>query len=44
MFFVSPLSDRTQQERELALEDFRNGIAPVLVATAVAGRGISLYD
>lgn len=35
-------SDRSQQEREMALEDFRSGKAPVLVATAVAARGVLL--
>lgn len=37
-------ADRSQQERELALRDFRAGIAPVLVATAVAGRGLDIND
>ena len=37
VFLIS--SDRSQQEREMALEDFREGKAPVLVATAVAARG-----
>jgi len=37
-------ADRTQQERESALSDFREGIAPVLVATAVAGRGLDIND
>lgn len=32
--------DRTQRERERALEMFRNGRCPVLVATAVAARGL----
>ena len=31
--------DRTQRERERALEMFRNGRCPILVATAVAARG-----
>jgi ATP-dependent RNA helicase DDX3X len=31
--------DRTQRERERALEYFRNGRCPILVATAVAARG-----
>jgi len=30
--------DRTQRERERALEMFRNGRCPILVATAVAAR------
>ena len=36
--------DRSQQERELALADFRAGKAPVMVATAVAGRGLDIDD
>ena len=35
--------DRTQRERERALEMFRNGRCPILVATAVAARG-RLFD
>ncbi|KAF7732857.1 DEAD-box ATP-dependent RNA helicase [Apophysomyces ossiformis] len=34
--------DRTQQERELALEQFRSGQTPILVATAVAARGLDI--
>ncbi|KAG0188647.1 DEAD-box ATP-dependent RNA helicase [Apophysomyces sp. BC1034] len=34
--------DRTQQERELALEQFRTGQTPILVATAVAARGLDI--
>jgi ATP-dependent RNA helicase DDX3X len=34
--------DRTQRERERALEMFRNGRCPILVATAVAARGMYL--
>jgi len=33
--------DRTQRERERALEMFRNGRCPILVATAVAARYVS---
>ena len=36
--------DRTQQEREAALLDFRTGRAPVLVATSVAARGLDIAD
>ncbi len=34
--------DRTQRERERALEMFRNGRFPILVATAVAARGLDI--
>ena len=34
--------DRTQRERERALEAFRHGRCPVLVATAVAARGLDI--
>ena len=34
--------DRTQRERELALEYFRTGRAPIMVATAVAARGLDI--
>ncbi|KAJ2398095.1 ATP-dependent RNA helicase ded1 [Coemansia sp. RSA 2603] len=34
--------DRTQRERERALESFRTGRASVLVATAVAARGLDI--
>ncbi|XP_017893478.1 putative ATP-dependent RNA helicase Pl10 [Ceratina calcarata] len=34
--------DRTQREREEALRRFRAGIAPILVATAVAARGLDI--
>jgi probable ATP-dependent RNA helicase DDX4 len=37
-------ADRSQQEREQALLDFRKGTAPVLVATAVAARGLDIND
>ena len=35
-------SGRTQQERIAALEDFRKGTCPILVATDVAARGIDV--
>ena len=35
-------SDRLQREREEALRDFRTGRNPVLVATAVAARGLDI--
>ncbi|EGF79236.1 hypothetical protein BATDEDRAFT_35392 [Batrachochytrium dendrobatidis JAM81] len=34
--------DRTQREREFALQSFRSGRTPVLVATAVAARGLDI--
>ncbi|XP_037076092.1 ATP-dependent RNA helicase DDX3X-like isoform X1 [Pollicipes pollicipes] len=34
--------DRSQAERELALKNFRNGRCPILVATAVAARGLDI--
>ncbi|RLV95026.1 ATP-dependent RNA helicase DED1 [Spathaspora sp. JA1] len=34
--------DRTQYEREKALAAFKNGAAPILVATAVAARGLDI--
>lgn len=34
--------DRTQREREEALRSFRNGDRPILVATAVAARGLDI--
>lgn len=34
--------DRSQQEREDALRDFRDGKSPILVATAVAARGLDI--
>ncbi|KAI1813569.1 DEAD-domain-containing protein [Poronia punctata] len=34
--------DRTQRERERALEMFRNARCPILVATAVAARGLDI--
>jgi len=34
--------DRTQREREMALESFRTGRTPILVATDVAARGLDI--
>ena len=34
--------DRAQEEREMALDDFRSGSKPILVATAVAARGLDI--
>merc|ERR1712192_29930 len=36
--------DRLQREREEALFDFRTGDKPILVATAVAARGLDIPD
>jgi ATP-dependent RNA helicase RhlE len=36
-------SDRTQKERIDALEDFRKGSCPILIATDVAARGIDVH-
>jgi len=36
--------DRLQQQREEALSDFRQGKCPVLIATAVAARGLDIAD
>jgi ATP-dependent RNA helicase DDX3X len=34
--------DRTQREREMAIQTFRTGRTPILVATAVAARGLDI--
>jgi len=34
--------DRSQREREMALESFRSGRTPILVATDVAARGLDI--
>merc|ERR1712154_569840 len=36
--------DRSQEQREMALEDFRRGKHPILVATSVAARGLDIND
>ncbi|XP_035759615.1 probable ATP-dependent RNA helicase DDX4 [Egretta garzetta] len=36
--------DREQREREVALQDFRSGRCPVLVATSVAARGLDIEN
>merc|ERR1719220_2016814 len=36
--------DRLQREREEALDDFRRGKMPILVATGVASRGLDIKD
>ena len=40
--FASQFSFRLQREREEALFDFRTGDKPILVATAVAARGLDI--
>jgi len=35
-------SDREQKQREEALFDFKSGICPILIATAVAARGLDI--
>lgn len=41
---ISLHGDRSQQERERALEAFRVGRSPILIATAVAARGLDIKD
>lgn len=36
--------DKTQQERDWALNDFKNGRNPILIATDVASRGLDVDD
>ena len=36
--------DRLLREREEALDDFKRGTMPILVATAVAARGLDIKD
>ena len=44
MLLLLLFSDRFQREREEALRDFRNGRAPVLIATSVAARGLDIPE
>jgi probable ATP-dependent RNA helicase DDX4 len=37
-------SDRDQMQREQALAQFKRGDMPILVATAVAARGLDIKD
>ncbi|KAI7817811.1 P-loop containing nucleoside triphosphate hydrolase protein [Gamsiella multidivaricata] len=41
---ISLHGDRSQHERELALEAFKVGKSPILIATAVAARGLDIKD
>ncbi|KAG0321630.1 hypothetical protein BGZ97_010725 [Linnemannia gamsii] len=41
---ISLHGDRSQRERELALEAFKVGRSPILIATAVAARGLDIKD
>nr|CAD7443341.1 unnamed protein product [Timema bartmani] len=41
---VSIHGDKTQQERDHVLQEFRSGRAPILVATDVAARGLDVED
>ena len=34
--------DRHQEEREMALSDFKSGRKPILIATSVAARGLDI--
>ncbi len=40
--FAFVFRDREQKQRELALRQFRTGYCPVLIATAVAARGLDI--
>ena len=35
--------DKSQEERDWVLKEFRGGNAPILVATDVAARGLGMY-
>jgi ATP-dependent RNA helicase DDX3X len=37
-------ADRTQREREDSIRAFRNGKAPILIATGVSARGIDIHN
>jgi ATP-dependent RNA helicase DDX5/DBP2 len=36
--------DKSQQERDMTLQDFRQGRCPILVATDVAARGLDIKE
>jgi len=44
MSATSMHGDRSQEQREMALQDFRRGKHPILVATSVAARGLDIND
>jgi len=44
MSATSMHGDRSQEQRETALDDFRRGKHPILVATSVAARGLDIND
>ncbi|KAG0233024.1 hypothetical protein BGX31_004964 [Mortierella sp. GBA43] len=41
---ISLHGDRNQQERELALQAFKSGRSPILIATSLAARGLDIKD
>ncbi|KAF9944056.1 hypothetical protein BGZ65_012704, partial [Modicella reniformis] len=41
---ISLHGDRNQKERELALQAFKSGRSPILVATSLAARGLDVKD
>ena len=44
IMIISSSGDRAQEEREQALDDFKSGRKPILVATAVAARGLDINN
>ncbi|XP_067141564.1 probable ATP-dependent RNA helicase DDX5 isoform X2 [Centruroides vittatus] len=44
LYTVSTHGDKTQRQRDLALQDFRTGRASILIATDVAARGLDVND
>ncbi|KAG0041426.1 hypothetical protein BGZ83_001825 [Gryganskiella cystojenkinii] len=41
---ISLHGDRSQRERELALEAFKSGRSPIMITTAVSSRGLDIKD